>query len=157
LLLDLFPFAINYNGFREFLNNSEISLNFLNGAYPNSITNRIDDIVLKNLIFDDFIMNINAVFIAPPTISNYFGELINDDLIIPNLNFRAELNTFLPPHDIRTPLFYDNIPVNTTLIGVAAFNYPMTGLIKSPIYACCAYNGRGDGAHATFIKNALGL
>jgi hypothetical protein len=156
LLFDLFPFAINYNGFREFLNEYEISLNFLNGDYPNSITNRIDYIVQENLFCYDFIMNINAVFIAPPTISNYFGELINDDLIIPNLIFRLGLNTFSPPHTNRTSLFYDLIPVHTLLIGVAG-GYPMIGLTKSPIYTCCAYNGRGDGAHATFIKNSLGL
>jgi hypothetical protein len=158
LLLDLFPFAINYNGFREYLNNSKISNNFFNGLHPYSILNRMANMVAdERLIENGLEANLNAVFIAPPGVSHYLGGLINNGLIIPNLSFRLELNTFLPPHTIRTPLFYDEIPVNTSLIGGAAVSYSMTGLTKSPIYACCAYNGRGDGAHATFIKNALGL
>jgi hypothetical protein len=157
LLLDLFPFAINYNGIRVNLNGCGTSENFLNGAYPNSITIRVADLLLDAILCNDFLLNVNAVLIAPPDTSYYIGNLINHGLVLPNLNFRLGNNTFIAPHIVHSPRFYHYIPVGTSLVGIGALVYPLIGLTKTPILASCAYGGTGLVPHYIFIKNALGL
>ena len=161
LLLDLFPFAVNYGvgGLRAFLNHHGVSENFLNGAHPYSITNRVAGIAGNHLICDAFELNINAVFIAPPHTSYHLGNLINGGLVIPHLNFRMGHNTFYVMHPaiIIHGLFYQGFPVGTDLIALPGVpNYPITVLLV-PILACTAYSGANVAPSALFIRNALGL
>ncbi len=159
LLLDLFPFAINYNDIREFLNDSGITSNFFSGAHTYSITNRVDALINNHLICEDFELNINAVFIAPPRISYYLGNLINDGLVIPNLNFRMGHNTFhlMDPHITIAGFIYQGFPPGTFLVTEPGIpNYPIT-VLRVPILACTAYSGAYTVPSALFIKNALGL
>lgn len=161
LLLDLFPFAVNYNigGLRAFLNHHGVSENFLNGTHTYSITNRVEHIADNGLICDNFELNINTVFIAPPQTSYHLGNLINHGLVLPNLIFRMGHNTFhLMVPDIHIAGFiYQGFPPGTFLVAAPGIpNYPIT-VTRVPILACTAYSGAYTVPSALFIRSALGL
>ena len=166
LIIDIFPFAINYNGFRPALNLAGITLDFFNNLLNlYSIALRISNII--NLFCDDFKKDnrLNAALIGPPTTNVHLANHIN---VHPHhfLNFRMGHNTFLHPNilpPIIPPTLYINVTINpNSLIGLI-INYPLINavgglIIRVPYYCCSCYNEtQGENPRALFIKNALGL
>jgi hypothetical protein len=159
LIIDIFSFAINYNGIREDLNELGSTLDFFNNPHnPYSIENRINEI--QELFCDDFNLNdrLNTAFIGPPQTSILLANYLN---LHPHLflNIRMGNNTFHVMHQDILPanFIYEGFPPGTNLVAVpGAGNYPLN-VARVPILACTAYSGAYTVPSALFIKSALGL
>lgn len=171
LLIDLFPFALEYTTeFREGLvapiapQNISVTQFFWND--PNCAYNLALRIRAINNLLDP---NPRACLILPPTISHYIaGNIINlppANAVHLGLTFRLNINTFYPPHVITLPpnhrLFYQ-INHGTILNGIGVITYHLLNIgmpfsLQVPYYSCCCYSGAGTVPHQLFIKNALGL
>jgi hypothetical protein len=163
LLIDLFPFAVTYSTtFRNRLCNRNVVRSFWDGENnPYSIENRIMEI--SELLCK---VEVKLAFIAPPTISHYIAQGINNqDNVWPTFgcNHRQGLNAFNPEFDNIRGKFYSGIPLGSEIIGINGNYYPLptaknrTHCIQVPIYACCCYDGSGQRPHELFIRNAFGL
>ncbi|RAR73790.1 hypothetical protein [Flavobacterium aciduliphilum] len=173
LLVDIFPFAIDYNtnvhhlGFmlplREVLINTGITNSFFNDAANlYSVTNRVTEIIEEGLTCVDFMNGTNSVLIAPTKISYHLAHQINIiPLVTAPLIFTIRENSLrlMPPHiilELPHNYFYHLIPAGTSLGGVPL---PLRAdgihTIKVPRYICCGYSGAGTVPHALFITNAL--
>lgn len=149
LLLDLFPFAINYNEIREQLNNRFVTDYFFNNVKSvYSITNRINSLIIEKLTCHNFLNQINSVFIAPPKISHYLAHKINKRILSTHyLIFKSGLNSSLitPIYKGPSNQYYNRlIRVSSTIsnLPIPISNNP-TYTIQVPIYACTAYSGSG--------------
>lgn len=160
LILDLFPFSINYStDIRKEINSREISNSFfdnLSNLY--SIINRINELKGdKYICFNFDNTKPNTCFIAPPTISHYLADHINPSGCS-FLNFRLGYNTLvLQKNIIGNNGLQFNIDINTNpnnLVGLHV-NYPIN-TATIPIYSCVASDGAGY-PNTTLIKNTLGL
>ncbi|MEI7509077.1 MAG: hypothetical protein WCJ62_06390, partial [Flavobacterium sp.] len=149
LLIDIFPFAINYTtALRHNLANNHITnLFFNNVANLYSVTNRVTEIIENGLVCENFLEGTNSVFIAPTVTSYRLAHQINiiPPIVTNPLIFAIGENSLrlMPPYFILQPpnnYFYHLIPVGTNLGG---FPLPLHhgGLhtIKVPRYICCAY------------------
>jgi hypothetical protein len=160
LIIDLFPFALDYGDYRCDLNCNGITINFLNNLHNvYSIENRINNIMEEELFCNDFNINnrLNCAFIAPSKTSHFLAGHIN---LHPHhfLNFRIGHNTFLPLHPAIVIFRYSyfGFPIGTHLVANPGIpNYPIT-VVNVPVFACTTYNGAGAPS-SLFIKNALGL
>jgi hypothetical protein len=163
LLLDLFPFALNYNKIREQLNISLVTDCFFNNVLNlYSVTNRIHSIINEKLTCHNFKNQINSVFIAPPKISYYLAHKINSSLFSTHsLIFKRGFNSSLikpkyiyigPPNPYYNPLIPAHSSINHLPIPIS--NNP-TFTIQVPIYACTAYSGAGTVPHSFFITISL--
>lgn len=160
LIIELFPFAIDYSKLRHALLSGVVNGFFdsLDNTY--SVKNRLSDI--EELISIEFKKIIpNACFIACPTVSYYLSAYIN--LPQPNsfLNFRLGVNTFTHHNPLSSPSSSGlNIPVTTHpnhLIGIIPFQYPLENINTVPTFCCSTYSGIRGLPNSLFIKNALGL
>jgi hypothetical protein len=147
ILLDLFPYAINYDTIRDHLNKTGVT-----EFYFQELMVTISLFKTKYKCNED----VKGVFVAPPKISHWLANIINGGLVVPII-FRFGNNTFMTPYFVHSPLFYHHIPAGTLLVGIGPLVYHLPGLTKSPILASCAYGGTGLVPHHIFIKNALGL
>jgi hypothetical protein len=168
LIIDIFPFAINYNRFRNDINLAGITLDFFNNFLNlYSIAFRINNI--QNLFCYDFKKDnrLNAALIGPPITSLFIADYINTPHLTPGfLNFRIGHNVFLFPNVLPPPIppisYIYPIIIPNSLMGVL-FNYPLVtvaggNIFRVPYYACCCYNEtRGENPRDLFIKSALGL
>lgn len=173
LLVDIFPFAIDYNinvrylnrlrPIREVLNDTGITNLFFNDAVNlYSVTNRVAEIIQESLTCVDFMNGTNSVLISPTKISYHLAHQINTiPLVTAQLIFTIGENSLrlMPPHiilELPYNYFYHLIPAGNTLGG---FPLPLgvVGIhtIKVPRYICCGYSGAGTVPHALFITNAL--
>lgn len=173
LLVDIFPFAIDYNtnvhhlGFmqplREVLINTGITNSFFNDAANlYAVTNRVTEIIEEGLTCVDFKNGTNSVLIAPTKISYHLAHQINIiPLVTAPLIFTIGENSLrlMPPHiilELPHNYFYHLIPAGTNLGGLPL---PLRAdgihTIKVPRYICSGYSGAGTVPHALFITNAL--
>ena len=160
VLLDLFPFALNYTSpFRNNLNLTGITNSFFNNVGNiYSVTNRVLEIIANHLMCIDFINGTNSVLIAPPIISFHLAHQINIIPVVMNTNpLIFTIGENLPGHNPLTPdgrLFFD-IPAGTTIadmqipLGINPFT------IRVPRYICSAYDGSLQRPNSFFINNAL--
>ena len=91
ILLDIFPFAIDYEPIRDYLNNTGVT-----EFYFKELMTVINLFKTKYKCKED----VKGVFVAPPTISHYLAKLFNG-LTTP-ITVREGINTFSPPHLIKT-------------------------------------------------------
>jgi hypothetical protein len=163
VLLDLFPFATNYNGIRSYLNLNNVTLNYFNNYFDNySIHSRV--IEITNLFSPNFQNQINSALLAPPKTSHFLASYINNNHV-DFLNFRNGLNTFEIENlnDVIFKLYIDLESLPNSLVGLNNNAYELVTLQggnidRVPYYSCCCYNEtRGENPRALFIKNALGL
>ena len=162
LIIDLFPFALDYNEIREQLNNSLVTDYFFNNEVNfYSVTNRIYSLIIENLTCPNFKNQINSVFIAPPKISHYLAYKINNINLFNtlSLNFKKGKNNLLitPIYNGPSNQYYNLlIPANSIISGLQiplSSNENLT--IRVPIYACTAYSGSGTVPHSFFIIISL--
>lgn len=164
LLLDLFPFALAYNKFkalRKSIIRAGVPKNYWdNRANPYSVVNRIEEI--RGLLCKE----VQLAFVAPPLISHYLAEGINlSGWPTFGLRPRLGINTLTPPivpARLPYPPFIKPIPAGAILNGVHPIKYLLPlggagGCIQVPTYACCCYDGSGQGPHELFIRNAFGI
>jgi len=149
LIIDLFPFAINYNEIREQLNNGCVTDYFFNDKLNlYSVTNRIHSLTEERLTCNNFKNQINSVFIAPPKISHYLAHKINKRILSTHsLIFKSGLNSSLitPIYIGPSNQYYNlSIPAHSSInhLPIPISNNP-TYTIQVPIYACTAYSGSG--------------
>jgi hypothetical protein len=147
ILLDIFPFALNYKSLRDHLNISGVS-----EYYFQELMDSINHFKTKYNCNEE----VKGVFVAPPTISHWLANIVDGGLTVPII-FRLGNNTFIIPHFAHSPLFYQHIPAGTQLVGIGPLIYLLTGLTKTPILASCAYGTTGLVPHYIYIKSALGL
>lgn len=161
ILVDIFPFAINYDPpFRHILIATGILREFWDGVMnPYSLKLR-----LKNL--DPYFCIAappRAALVAPPKISHDLADNMSTGLypLIPGIRFNLSLNQFgsmggplvagTPPakKSSHTRYFYD-WPIGQFLNGLIPCS-----LKVAPIYRCCAFDGSMIGPHSIFIENAI--
>lgn len=155
LILDLFPFAIDYNtDIRNALNNNnKVTDSFFNGTNFNgtkniySIVKRLKNIKRSGVRFN--LANPSSAFIAPGVISHYLGKLVqNSSTNIWNLIFQRGFNSkySLAPKT-------SNIHLQNNL---STKYYVLKNNVLAPIFSCCAYNGSGS-PDSTFLESALNI
>ncbi len=158
LLLDLFPFALDYNKLRDKLISNNAVIDFWdNKENPYSVINRLLDIVdLLDKI------SVSSALIAPPKISHHIAVKLNavtGQLSNLGLTFRMGGNQFIPKHIINKDKFFIKVPLCSKLNNT--YNIPInkmgTHCIQVPIYACCCYSGSQTVPHELFIRNAFYL
>jgi len=159
ILVDIFPFAINYNLIRSMIIASGILREFWNGIInPYSLRLRLNNL---NPYFC-LAAHPKAALVAPPRLSHDLADNMSIGLypLIPGIRFNLSLNQFGPlggPLVAGTPAtksshtryFYD-WPVGQFLNGLIPCS-----LKFAPIYRCCAFDGSMIGPHAIFIENAI--
>ena len=158
LLLDLFPFALDYNKLRDILISNNAVIDFWdNKGNPYSVINRLLNMV--NLLNKN---SVSSALIAPPKISHHIAVKLNavtGRLSNLGLTFRMGENQFIPKHIINKDKFFINVPLYSKLNNT--YNIPNnemgTHCIQLPIYACCCYSGSQTVPHELFIRNAFDL
>jgi len=170
LILDLFPFNLNYNiningiSLRDRLIGNHITSDFLiNTKVVYSIINRVNSYRCEiNNFLNNNEITVNTAFIAPPKINNYLGSL----------NFSRYFDLSSSPIEIQNGLNSFNFQVNTDNINDRyswapinplmqiinsygnAYNIPT--LRTSPFYTCSSHDGAGN-PNSILIRNALNL
>ena len=167
LLIDLFPFALNYNKIREHENFNQLCINFFSNLNNvNSLINRVSELQIERIIDNiDTINKVNAAIIAPPKTSHAIANFaaLND---VEFIGLRIGRNTI----ELQENIDMDNIELyinidtfQYNLIGLNGNSYPLVNdqgnnIVRVPYYSCNCYNEtRGENPRALFIKNALGL
>jgi len=155
VLIDLFPFSINYNDIRAVLNDTGITINYWMGSTnPATVINKLKYIsTLKN----NSTAAISIALIAPPKISHYIADkLQSSKLTLPaGYTIRSIKNYFTPVSNMITnsKKYFINWGNNSLLLnGIFAND---TSMNLCPIYRCCGYSGSGTVPHELFIRNAL--
>lgn len=151
ILLDIFPFAINYDPIRNDLKHKGIDKSYFN---------KLMDLFKTKYNFND---DVKGVFVAPPTISHNLAKEFNGGRLVTPISLRLGINSFNPAHTAKTKndFFFNEVLSTSTLNGIVA-NLPVNKkkphiTIQVPLYVCCAYSGAMTVPHYLFIKNALGL
>ena len=167
LILDLFPFALDYNEIRDYTNFNQLCINFfsnLDNYY--SLINRVFKFQQQEIIENINTLNeVNAAIIAPPKTSNAIASFaaLND---VDFIGLRIGRNIFEFQENIdndNIELYINNITFPNNLIGLNGYSYPLlndqnNNIVRVPHYSCNCYNEtRGENPRALFIKNALGL
>lgn len=167
LIIDLFPFALNYNEIRNDINFNQLCINFfsnLDNYY--SLINRIFKFQQQEIIENiDTLKEVNAAIIAPPKTSHAIASFaaLND---VEFIGLRIGRNIFEFQENIdndNIELYLNNITFPNNLIGLNGYSYPLlndqnNNIVRVPHYSCNCYNEtRGENPRALFIKNALGL
>ena len=166
LLLDLYPFAINYNTLlRKALNNNKVSAHFWGTPgpvlAPETIGARINALMGMGLLDPE---GVKLAFMAPPILSHFLAHQINLGAL-PNFGttIRMGVNATIPPvlpapgHVIPGPLlptFLVGPPPPASLVGLGGVVRLLGGLSRIPYYACTCYDGAGN-PNSLFIQNAL--
>jgi hypothetical protein len=127
LLIDLFPFAVNYKNIRQNLNITGASEFFYK-----RLQTKIGDI-LKGLK-EGQNADIKVAFSGPPTVHHYLANKIN----IGSLR-------------LLTNLICHTIPNSLNLKG--SFPPPT----QQPYFLCCTYDATNQNPHELFIRNAFDL
>ena len=159
LLVDLFPFAVDYDKLRNrLIKKEEKSLSFICfKKLEEEIT------LLTNKI--SFHKEFKSVLIAPTKISYQLAKIINEKNVSV-LNLKKGENRFSEEHDNKNNFFFIDIQTSNLLNNHYKISIPSINkkskekkikALSVPIYKCCAYSEAGTVPHATFIKNALGL
>lgn len=167
LIIDLFPFALDYNKFRDDKNFNQLCINFfsnLDNYY--SLINRVFKFKQQEIIKNINTLNeVNAAVIAPPKTSHAIASFaaLND---VDFIGLRIGRNIFEFQENIdndNIELYINNISFPNNLIGLNGYSYPLlneqnNNIVRVPHYSCNCYNDtRGENPRALFIKNALGL
>lgn len=167
LIIDLFPFALDYNKIRDHENFNQLCINFfsnLDNYY--SLINRIFKFQQQEIIENiDTLNEVNTAIIAPPKTSHAIASFaaLND---VDFIGLRIGRNIFEFKENIDTDnieLYINNITFPNNLIGLNRHSYPLindqnNNIVRVPHYSCNCYNEtRGENPRALFIKNALGL
>lgn len=159
LLVDLFPFAVDYDKLRNrLIKDEEESLSF---KYFKKLEEEIKFLTNKISFKKEF----KSVLIAPTKISYQLAKIINKKNVSV-LNLEKGENRFLAEHNNKNNFFFKDIQTTNLLNG--HYKIAITSINKKtkekkikalsvPIYKCCAYSEAGTVPHATFIKNALGI
>jgi len=166
LLLDLYPYAIDYNDsisstgvtIRNALISAGVSSHFWGipapapapALAPETIGSRIH--ALAGLCDPN---GVKLAFIAPPILSHFLAEQINAGALGAfGATIRMGVNATVPPvlpapgHVIPGP------PPPASLVGLGGVVRPLGGLRRIPYYACTCYDGAGN-PNSLFIQNAL--
>ena len=149
ILLDIFHFAINYDTIRDHVNKTGITKH-----YFKKLMHEINLFNIKHKCKDD----IKGVFVAPPKISHYLAKLLNR--LTSPIIFRKGINTFSPPHSIKTGNDFFFISSSSKLLSeIKKITLPKSNKkpIQVPEYICCAYSGAMTVPHSLFIKKGFGL
>lgn len=162
LLLDIFPFAIEYDKIRDSL--------IISGALNSFWSDSTNPYSLLFRMIPIKPVGQRACLLAPPKISFNIAKQINSStpLNTLGLTFKAGINTFSIPSNLITPSsgggFYNSkIPFPNGINGLTGpYLLPpnsknLSVCIQVPIYSCCSYSGAGTVPHAIFIKSALDL
>ena len=158
LLIDLFPFAINYNNIREHLNQEfegsiSISETFYNNikSYIESILNELKEINTE----------ITLAFSGPTKIHHFLAYKISlNPLLIPFgcriFNYPNYFGPIITPSPIGLPLYWNDW-INPNILNL---RYRYVGINRVPFYRCCSFNpinGSLHPPHELFIRNAFDL
>lgn len=149
ILLDIFHFAIDYDTIRDHLNKTGVTK-----FYFKELMHEINLFNIKHKCKED----VKGVFIAPPKISHYLAKLLNR--LKSPIIFRKGINTFSPPHSIKTGNDFFFISSSSKLLsGIKEITPPKSNKkpIQVPEYICCAYSGAMTVPHSLFIKKGFGL
>lgn len=167
LLIDLFPFATDYNNLRQNENFTQICIDFFDNINNNySLMNRINRFRQEGLcieinIFDD----VNTAIIAPPVTSNSIAiHALNNEVNFISLRIGRNIFEIQENNDEENISYWIDNTINpNNLIGLNGITYPLlndqNGYIERvPYFSCNCYNEtRGENPRSLFIKNALGL
>lgn len=151
LLIDLFPFAINYSSaFRSFLVEEFNRISVASNAYYNllnKITEYLEFILVCNEAINEMLhqhKNIIIAFSGPPIVHHYLAGklgLIRNEVPMQTVIYRIYLINW-PDMDLLNGIYFNDDQ---------AMN-------KAPVYKSCCYSKNFQaGPHAQFIKNAFGL
>jgi len=153
LLLDLYPYAIDYNDsisstgvtIRNALISAGVSSHFWGNVLPlapKTIGHRINAIAgLLNPI------EVRLAFMAPPILSHFLAGQINAGALGAfGATIRMGVNAMVPP--VLPP----HAPAN--LVGLGGVLRPLVNVTSVPIYACACYDGTNN-PNSLFIQNAL--
>ena len=148
ILLDIFHFAIDYDTIRDHLNKTGVTK-----FYFKELMHEINLFNIKHKCKED----VKGVFVAPPKISHYLAKLLNR--LKSPIIFRKGINTFSPPHSIKTGNDFFFISSSSKLLSGIKEITPKSNKkpIQVPEYICCAYSGAMTVPHSLFIQIGLGL
>ena len=159
LLIDLFPFAINYNNIREHLNQEFEGSISISETFYNNIKSYIDSILNELKVINT---EITIAFSGPTKIHHFLAYKISlNPLLIPFgcriFNYPNYFGTMIPPSPIYLPLYWNDW-INSNILNL---RYHHVGINRVPFYRCCSYDPRIGGAlhppHELFIRNAFDL
>jgi hypothetical protein len=173
LLLDLYPFAIDYTtNIRKKLNAGRVSAHFWGNApvapfAPETIGSRINELNIINKFNPHPLLDperVKLAFMGPPRLGHFLAHQINLGAL-PNFGtrIRTGVNATIPPvlpapgHFIPGPIpptFLVAPPPPTSLVGLGGVERPLGGVTRIPYYACACYDGAGN-PNSLFIQNAL--
>lgn len=166
LLLDLFPFSLNYNAglsHKQNLVNAGVSSKFwgLPGFLgPETIGSRIEALRRneKASLLSD---SVRLAFLAPPILMHFLAGQVNLGLLsnygtVPRLGPNTTIPCGTPPGPTTVfgaglRSFSTTIPAD--LVGLFG-NRPIGAGLQIPYYACTCYDGANNPA-SLFIQNAL--
>lgn len=154
LLLDLYPFAINYRDIRENLIFAGVSTHFWGipapALAPETIGSRIH--ALAGLLDPQ---GFKLAFVAPPKLSHFLAEQINAGALADfGATIRMGVNAMVPPVLPALGGFIPGAPPTAHLVGLGGFMRPLVNVTSVPIYACACYDG-SNSPNRLFIQNAL--
>jgi hypothetical protein len=154
LLLDLFPYAIDYNPIRDSIIQNRLHLNYWESDIeinPYSARHRI--LGISKLMA----RKVKACLIAPPKISHHLAYAINSFSANNGLVFQNgyTMSNGVLKSDGRY-FCKERLGAITTINNLIP-NDGTNLTLSTPFYACCAYSGSGTVPHHFFIKNALRL
>ena len=165
LLLDLFPFSLNYKAgkptLRQRLVKAGVSSQFwgLPGFMgPETIGSRIDNLRMDGLLDPN---KVQLAFLAPPILMHFLADQVNLGLLgtygtVPRLGPNTTIPCGTPPSPMTVfgaglRSFSTTIPAD--LVGLFG-NRPIGAKVQIPYYACTCYDGANNPA-SLFIQNAL--
>lgn len=169
LILDLFPFNLDYNVLVNGLSRRDILIAkhftsdfFINTKVDYSIINRVNSYRCEINNFLNINNVTNTAFIAPPKINHYFGSLNCSgffDLSSSPIKIQKGLNSF--NHHVNVDNInarYSWAPINPNMDIVNSYlnAYNIPTLSTSPFYTCCCNAGNGN-PNDILIRNALNL
>lgn len=157
LLIDLFPFAINYNNIRKKLIKEHERISISETFYK-SIKSFIESNLnqLKKINTD-----ITIAFSGPTKIHHFLAYKISlNPLLIPLgcriFNYPNYFGAIIPPSPIILPLYWNDW-INPNVLNLI---YHYVGINRVPFYRCCSFdprNGTLHPPHELFIRNAFDL
>ena len=161
ILIDLFPFAIDYGPIRAQLINLGVCDNYWQGignAYS---------LQVKLALLEQYFCQVAPVpvacLVSSPRINHHLANQLNLTTIGSlGCSFRLGDNNFLPAHFVKGTYHFFNVPLHSNLVGVGRFIYPLppnsahTFAVQIPIYSCCATTSAGSPS-SLLMKNCLGL
>jgi hypothetical protein len=157
LLIDLFPFAVNYNNIRERLNQEFEGISISETFYKylkSYIESNINELKYLNT-------EITIAFSGPTKTHHFLAYKISlNPLLIPFgcriFNHPNYFGAIIPLSPIVFPLFYSDW-INPNVLNLI---YHYVGINRVPFYRCCSYDPRKGTLHPPhelFIRNAFDL